>query len=229
MIAVALAVAAAFTLIKVVAGTVDLWVVMGVAAAFALLGTFGDNIGDAIMFTIIIVVLSAFVFAFLPIPPFWKHVWLSAGAGVCTGKLVWGLYTDFFKQPVLGDNSRADERKRSGRPVLQAVNKESDVLPSRCAPDGLRQRAQLGNRPGDAVLREYDTVRIVRLGDLERPFEGTEGVCRPPKVDDLAVIVHEYDPDNPNAPVAVEMLDDDGYTVWHADFEKDELKLVERP
>jgi hypothetical protein len=32
-----------------------------------------------------------------------------------------------------------------------------------------------------------------------------------------------------SAPVAVEMLDDEGYTVWLADFEKDELELVERP
>jgi hypothetical protein len=229
MIAAAMAVAVALALSKVVVGAADLWVGIGAAAVFAFLGTSGDNLGDAVMFTIIIVAITALAFAFLPIPPFWRQVWLSVGAGVCTGKLVWGIYTDFFKPPVFGDNSRTDDRMRSTKSIRPAADKESNVFPSRYTSDEQRPKAQQGSRPGDTALREYDTVRVVRLGNLERQFQGTEGVCRSPKVGDLAVIVHEYDPDNPAAPVAVEMLDDEGYTVWLADFEKDELELVERP
>lgn len=43
------------------------------------------------------------------------------------------------------------------------------------------------------------------------------------------MIVHEHEPDDPTGDVAVEMLDDDGHTVWLADFEKRELELVKRP
>lgn len=30
------------------------------------------------------------------------------------------------------------------------------------------------------VLREYDTVRVVRLLEFDREFRGTDGVVRPP-------------------------------------------------
>ena len=46
---------------------------------------------------------------------------------------------------------------------------------------------------------------------------------------DVAVIAHEHEPDDPTALVAVEMVDDDGYTVWLADFDGNELEFVERP
>ena len=78
-------------------------------------------------------------------------------------------------------------------------------------------------------LREYDVVRVARLSRADRPFDGTDGVRRPPRVGDVATICHEYDPADPGAMVAVEMVDDDGRTVWSADFERDELELLHGP
>ena len=79
------------------------------------------------------------------------------------------------------------------------------------------------------VLREYDCVRVAKLLRPNREFDGTEGVRRPPRIGDLAIIVHEYHPDDPTAMVAVEKVNDDGYTVWFADFDRDELEFVSRP
>ena len=78
-------------------------------------------------------------------------------------------------------------------------------------------------------LREYDSVRVVKLLKTGRDFEGSEGVTRPPQVGDIAMICHEYDPNDPTSVVAVEKVNDDGLTVWLADFERSELELVQRP
>ena len=78
-------------------------------------------------------------------------------------------------------------------------------------------------------LREYDTVKVVKLIQADRPYDGTERIRRPPKVGDVATICHEYDPKDPTAVVAVEMVDSDGLTVWLADFERTELELARKP
>ena len=75
-------------------------------------------------------------------------------------------------------------------------------------------------------LRENDIVKVVKLVQPDRPFDGTESVRRPPKVGDVGVICHEYDPGNQTAAVAVEMVDGNGLTIWLADFERAELKSV---
>lgn len=80
-----------------------------------------------------------------------------------------------------------------------------------------------------SVLREYDVVRIVRLSKPDRLFDGTASVMRPPRIGDVATICHEYKPGDPSASVVVEMVDEDGMTVWLADFTRDELELVNRP
>ncbi|HEX9724892.1 MAG TPA: hypothetical protein VGC53_11490, partial [Vicinamibacteria bacterium] len=77
------------------------------------------------------------------------------------------------------------------------------------------------------ALKLYDAVRIVRLLKANRYHDGTVGVRRPPQVGDLGTIVHEYDREDPRAPLMVEKSDPDGHTVWLADFEPDELELVE--
>lgn len=79
------------------------------------------------------------------------------------------------------------------------------------------------------TLKEYDIVRIVKLATNDRKFAGTDKVIRDPRVGDIATIVHEYDPNDPNGQVVVEKVDDDGYTIWLADFEKDELEFISRP
>ncbi len=78
-------------------------------------------------------------------------------------------------------------------------------------------------------LREYDLVRVVKLIQADRPYDGTESVRRPPKVGDVASICHDYDPKDLTATVAVEMVNGDGLTVWLADFERTELELVRKP
>jgi hypothetical protein len=78
-------------------------------------------------------------------------------------------------------------------------------------------------------LREYDTVRIVKLLTNDRKFDGTDMVKRAPRVGDIATIVHKYEPSNLNGRFIVEKVNDDGYTVWLADFEKDELEFIYHP
>ena len=58
-------------------------------------------------------------------------------------------------------------------------------------------------------MQEYDVVSVVELKRSDRPFKGSDGVRRPPKVGDLVTICHEYDA-NSISPVAVEMVADDG-------------------
>lgn len=72
-------------------------------------------------------------------------------------------------------------------------------------------------------MREYDTVRVTRLARPDREYDGTPGHARPPAVGDSGTIVHEYDPDDPTAPVVVECVDAEGHTIWLADFERSEL------
>jgi hypothetical protein len=80
-----------------------------------------------------------------------------------------------------------------------------------------------------SALREYDVVRVSKLLMAERRYDGSEAVRRPPAIGDMGTICHEFDPRDPTAPVVVEMVDEDGLTVWLADFARDELELVERP
>jgi hypothetical protein len=78
-----------------------------------------------------------------------------------------------------------------------------------------------------SALREYDIVRVVRLNRPDRPFCGN--ARRAPQLGDLATIVHEHSPQDRDGDVAAEMVDENGDTVWLADFEKSELALVKRP
>ena len=77
------------------------------------------------------------------------------------------------------------------------------------------------------ALKEYDNVRIVRLLKENRHYDGTDGVRRAPAVGDVGIIVHEYDPEDPRGPLAVEKADPDGNTLWLADFDRDELESVD--
>jgi hypothetical protein len=77
------------------------------------------------------------------------------------------------------------------------------------------------------LLKVDDTVRIVRLRSLQRPYSGKAGVRRSPLVGDLGTLVHQYDPADPWAPVSVEKVDPDGNTIWRADFQPDELERVD--
>jgi hypothetical protein len=69
---------------------------------------------------------------------------------------------------------------------------------------------------------EYGVVRVARLLRLDRPFQGTPGVCRAPQVGDTGTIVYDYDVTS----FAVECINTDGMTVWLADFSAEELEFL---
>jgi hypothetical protein len=75
-------------------------------------------------------------------------------------------------------------------------------------------------------IREYDQVKITRLLTPNRHHQGSGPTTRAPAVGDVASVCHEYEPNDPTACVAVEMVDADGYTIWLADFEREELELL---
>lgn len=77
-------------------------------------------------------------------------------------------------------------------------------------------------------IQEYDVVRVAVLKERDRSFDGSDGVKRAPQIGDMATVCHEYDPDDLTATVAVEMVNEDGLTIWLADFDRDELELVSR-
>jgi hypothetical protein len=76
-------------------------------------------------------------------------------------------------------------------------------------------------------LPEYRSVRIVRLLQQDRQYDGSDGVCRPPQVGDTGVIAHVYDHADPATIYMVECVNRDGYTIWAADFTADELELLD--
>ncbi|HEY5137901.1 MAG TPA: hypothetical protein VIJ25_01080 [Methylococcales bacterium] len=75
-----------------------------------------------------------------------------------------------------------------------------------------------------AHFHEYDVVRVTQLIQLDRHYDGNEGVKRSPRVGDRGTIVHI--PPGINSRCIVECLDKDGFTIWLADFVIDELELV---
>lgn len=78
------------------------------------------------------------------------------------------------------------------------------------------------------MLREYQFVRIARLSDPDRSFDGAEGVRRAPKVGDIATICPEHEAGGSDAAIPVQMLAQDGATIWRADFARDELEFLSR-
>jgi len=78
------------------------------------------------------------------------------------------------------------------------------------------------------LLQEYDVVKVVKLLNPDRKFDGTDDISRPPRIGDIGTICHDYDPGNQDSVVAVEMVTKDGMTVWLADFKREELELVQK-
>ena len=76
------------------------------------------------------------------------------------------------------------------------------------------------------VIKEFDLVRVVALLENDRPFSGSDGVCRAPRIGDLASVAHVLEP---GRAFIVEAVDSEGYTLWLADFYAEELQLVKHP
>lgn len=70
---------------------------------------------------------------------------------------------------------------------------------------------------------EYGLARVVDLQRPDRQFQGTDGVCRAPRVGDIGTIVYAYDLTS----FAVECVNSEGLTVWLADFFSEELKFLD--
>lgn len=76
-------------------------------------------------------------------------------------------------------------------------------------------------------LEELDQVRVVRLRAAERPYDGTEGVLRAPRLGDEGTVVRAAAKGDASATVMVECCDADGGTIWLAEFAADELELTD--
>ena len=75
----------------------------------------------------------------------------------------------------------------------------------------------------ETIFRERTEVEIRQLINLDRPYNGTNGVKRPPRVGDVGRIVHitqhRWDGDL----IYIVENEVDGHTVWLADFLPEEL------
>ena len=80
---------------------------------------------------------------------------------------------------------------------------------------------------GDSDLKEFDCVRIVQLLCLERSYDGTASISRPPAIGDTGAIVHVYQTGDEIKGYIVESIDSEGRTIWLADFLPDELVLAQ--
>jgi hypothetical protein len=77
-------------------------------------------------------------------------------------------------------------------------------------------------------FREYDVVRVKKLNQPNRHYDGTASVRRPPRIGDDGTIVYiPQEMQGLNSWCIVQCLDNDGLTIWVADFTTDELELVE--
>jgi hypothetical protein len=71
---------------------------------------------------------------------------------------------------------------------------------------------------------ECAVVRVVRLNQAHRHWLSSEGVGRPPQFGDIGTIVHIDVLNDPATPYIIECVDDQGLTVWLADFDRDEIE-----
>jgi hypothetical protein len=76
------------------------------------------------------------------------------------------------------------------------------------------------------ILKEFDCVKIISLLDPDRQYDGTEGVKRTPQIGDEGTIVHVYTTDGKAAGYVVENVNQEGYTIWLADFLPEEINLI---
>jgi len=77
------------------------------------------------------------------------------------------------------------------------------------------------------MFTELDLVRVNKLMQSDRPYSGTASVMHPPLIGDCGTIVH-ITPGMPGNPswCIVECLDQNGLTIWLADFSTEELERV---
>ena len=138
----------------------------------------------------------------------WTDGWMSIAAWVffvsAIGLITWGVVLE-GKSWSAGD-AEFDGSRDTASGAAASEQTHAPELADRC------------------VMRELDVVRVVRLLQADRRFDGTPGVSRPPQVGDEGTIVHDHG--EAVRHVEVEMVAPDGYTIWLATFDRCELELV---
>lgn len=76
-------------------------------------------------------------------------------------------------------------------------------------------------------IKELDIVRVSKILNKNRAFEGTNEISRLPKIGDIGTVCHVYESEGFLQFFAVEMVNPDGLSVWLADFDGNELEKVE--
>ena len=71
-------------------------------------------------------------------------------------------------------------------------------------------------------MKELNCVKVIKLLQENRPFDGTKKVKCPPKISDVGTVVFSQE----NYCI-VESVNQDGYTIWLADFIPEELEVIE--
>lgn len=94
-------------------------------------------------------------------------------------------------------------------------------------------RAADGEEPCEYILqwphewgppfRELSLVEVVYLPSEPRDFQGTEGVCRAPRVGDIGTIVHCHAFSGTTYFYEVECVAESGETIWLATIEHADL------
>ena len=74
------------------------------------------------------------------------------------------------------------------------------------------------------MFHELEVVKILKLLDAHRNYDGSQLVLRPPRIGDTGTIVFLHFDDGALSLCTVECVDSEGYTVWLADFLPEELQ-----
>jgi hypothetical protein len=79
------------------------------------------------------------------------------------------------------------------------------------------------------LLPEFSTVRVIKLLEPHRSYDGSPAVMRPPRIGDTGAVVYITRTSGGGVVYTVENVASDGGTVWLADFLPAELELCEGP
>ncbi|MCP5101381.1 MAG: hypothetical protein GY943_38025 [Chloroflexi bacterium] len=72
---------------------------------------------------------------------------------------------------------------------------------------------------------EYSVVKVKHLNKLNRHFDGSNVVKCPPRIGDVGtILVVHCDLGDSKISYTVESVDENGFTLWLADFDHDELE-----
>lgn len=77
-------------------------------------------------------------------------------------------------------------------------------------------------------LEMHDVVRVARLDVTDRPYDGSPGTMRAPRIGDEGTVVWVDEEGPARGSAMVECVADDGTTIWLSDFTEHELELVAR-